>query len=200
MKTSRFLTLCGLLVTSGGVVLAANALAQGKPTSKKLSARKVPAVSNYRNWTLANAEPHYVDARPAAACAPANFENSKSAAPSRSENPHAGKWIRVFVNEVGRVPLLEQKVPVFPVGSVIVKEKLPQKDSENPELLTVMIKRAAGFDAKNGDWEYYALNGTATQTYSSGKLANCQACHIPQKENGYVFRHYLPADVREALK
>jgi hypothetical protein len=192
MKNSLSLFRFGLLLALAAITLAISATAQSKAQKAK---PKIPAIKNYRKWNLANAEPHFVAAPQAIMCAPAGVSSQRSIA-----NPHEDKWIRVWVNEAGRIPLLQQKTPVFPRGAVIVKEKLAEKTSKKPELLTVMIKRDKGFDAKNGDWEYYVMNGDATEVHSGGKLQNCQNCHIPQKENGYVFRDYLPENVRRALK
>ncbi|HEX8834498.1 MAG TPA: cytochrome P460 family protein [Abditibacteriaceae bacterium] len=181
-------------------VLTLAVLAHAKPGQQKTAQQKtakpqIPAIRNYRKWNLANAKPHFVAAPLAVACAPAPMTRERA-----TPNPHADKWVRVWVNETGRVPLLQQKTPVFPRGAVIVKEKLATANSQKPELLTVMIKRAAGFDAKNGDWEYYVMNGEATRVRAGGKLQNCQGCHVPLQESGYVFRDYLPEDVRRALK
>ncbi|HEX8552886.1 MAG TPA: cytochrome P460 family protein [Abditibacteriaceae bacterium] len=185
LRFSFLLSLCA-------VTLTISATAKSKSPEEK---PKVPAIKNYRKWNLANTQPYFVAAPQAVLCAPPSVSRQRSLA-----NPHEDKWIRVWVNEAGREPLLHQKTPVFPRGAVIVKEKLAEKTSVKPELLTVMIKRDKGFDAKNGDWEYYVMNGDATEVHQGGKLQNCQSCHIPQKENGYVFRDYLPEDVRRALK
>ena len=96
--------------------------------------------------------------------------------------------------------MMNDKHPKFPQGSVIVKEKLPNKDSSSPELLTVMIKREAGFNAENGDWEYMALDGTGKQVQARGRLEKCQACHTLAKDNDFVYRNYLPSEIWEKLR
>ena len=70
--------------------------------------------------------------------------------------------------------MMEQAKPSFPEGSVIVKEKLPDKSSQTPELLTVMIKRGKGFNNESGDWEYMVVDGSGTKVEAQGKLENCQ--------------------------
>lgn len=155
------------------------------------------AVLNYRHWRIVNPDPIWVPGPTAALCAAPVAVKGSSTGP---QSPHANKWVRVFVNHAGEAAMLTQKVPDFPRGTIIVKEKLPEKGAPKAELLTVMAKRAAGYDTANGDWEYLAMSGDGTQVQSRGKLANCQACHIPQKENGYVFRDYLPEDVKKGLK
>jgi len=96
--------------------------------------------------------------------------------------------------------MMEEQSPHFPQGSVIVKQKLPTKDSTSPELLTVMIKREAGFNPENGDWEYMAVDGAGKQVLARGKLENCQACHTTVKDVDFVYRSYLPSRVRENLR
>ncbi len=115
-------------------------------------------------------------------------------------NPHQDKFITVYVNDAGRRAMLSQKKPKFPVGSVIVKEKLPAVDSQSPELLTVMIKQRKGFNPAGGDWEYMVLDGTGTKIEGRGRLENCQACHLANQKTDYVFRSYLDREVEGGLK
>jgi hypothetical protein len=90
--------------------------------------------------------------------------------------------------------------PIFPEGSVIVKEKLSNSDSSSPELLTVMRKREPGYNTGNGDWEYMVLDGSAKSVKARGKLENCQSCHLMNQPSDYVSRNYLPDKVRDRLK
>lgn len=87
--------------------------------------------------------------------------------------------------------MLERKAPSFPAGSVIVKEKLPSRDSDTPELLTVMIKKGKGFNPASGDWEYMVVDGSGSKVLAQGKLENCQSCHTAKPATDYVFRTYL---------
>lgn len=96
--------------------------------------------------------------------------------------------------------MLSQKSPRFPEGSIIVKEKLPARDSQAPELLTVMIKQKRGYNPTRGDWEYMVVDGAGTRIEGRGKLQNCQSCHIANKKTDYVFRTYLTEDMRNKLK
>ena len=96
--------------------------------------------------------------------------------------------------------MLEERVPDFPQGSVIVKEKLSAPDSTQPELLTVMIKREKGFNAESGDWEYMVTNGTGTEVQARGRLSSCQACHEMNKATDFVYRNYLPRAQQNALR
>ncbi|MBV9471221.1 MAG: cytochrome P460 family protein [Abitibacteriaceae bacterium] len=188
----------GLLVLSVGrcistpnlLQLASKSAHKGKSNGKISDAPAAgpQEIADYRKWTLVNPTPYYVPAPRAAQCARTIL------------NPHDGKFIKVYVNDIGQQAMLTQKIPQFAAGSVIVKEKLSQQDSPTPELLTVMIKREAGYDPAKGDWEYMMVDGTAEDAENRGKLGYCQACHIPQQEQGYIFRTYLPDAVRENLR
>lgn len=87
--------------------------------------------------------------------------------------------------------MLTEKIPQFPVGSIIVKEKLTDANQKNVELLTVMVKHQAGFDANNGDWDYLVLNGNGQPIPTKTKLESCQNCHRDKKAQDYIFRNYL---------
>lgn len=155
----------------------------------------VKEINGYRSWTKVNTEPQLMADQTALLCAPAS-PSLRAAA----QNPHSNKYITVYVNELGRKAMLEQKTPAFPEGSVIVKEKLPDQSSQTPELMTVMIKRGKGFNPTSGDWEYMVVDGTGTKVTARGKLDNCQSCHIARPGTDYVFRTYLPGEVTSKLK
>jgi Cytochrome P460 len=155
-------------------------------------------VKSYRNWTKVNGVPQLMPQRVAATCAMA--VSRSGVVIDGSGNPHRDKYFTVYVNEVGREAMLTQKVPTFPEGTIIVKEKLSTKDSETPELLTVMLKRSKGFNSATGDWEYAVLDGSGTKVEGRGKLENCQACHIANQQTDYVFRTYLSDEDQQKLK
>jgi hypothetical protein len=155
----------------------------------------VGEIASYRTWTRVNAEPQLMPDQVSALCA--------APVPARADaptNPHRHKYLTVYVNDSGRKAMLEQKNPAFPQGSVIVKEKLSEKSSQTPELLTVMIKRDKGFNPANGDWEYMVVDGTGTNVSAQGKLENCQSCHSAKPGTDYVFRTYLSREVLTKLK
>ncbi|HEY0320457.1 MAG TPA: cytochrome P460 family protein [Pyrinomonadaceae bacterium] len=169
--------------------LAASSPAIIQPTGAEI-------IEGYRQWTRVNPEPAIFHAQIAALCAaPTAARNNMEAG-----NPHLDKFITVYVNDIGKRAMMEEKSPRFPQGSVIVKEKLMTKESTSPELLTVMIKREAGFNPDNGDWEYMSLNGTGKEVQARGRLESCQACHMMVKDTDYVSRNYLPIEVRAKLK
>lgn len=153
----------------------------------------VKEIAGYRGWSKVNTEPQLMPDRTAVLCA-------APSSPTTPKNPHTNKYVTVYVNDIGRKAMLEQSNPNFPEGSVIVKEKLPNKASQEPELLTVMIKRGKGFNPTSGDWEYMVVDGTGTMVQARGKLESCQACHTGNSRTDYVFRTYLPNEVLNKLK
>lgn len=160
--------------------------------ARSFPGNSVKEIAGYRAWFKVNRTPEVMQARTALLCAAPAAANPAYG----PTNPHHEKYITVYVNEVGRRAMMEQAKPSFPKGSVIVKEKLPDKSSETPELLTVMIKRAPGFNNESGDWEYMVVDGSGTKIEAQGKLENCQGCHLANRQTDYVFRTYLPYDVK----
>lgn len=183
-------TIC-LLGAIGLVVSRYMTRAVTSPAASDLPATNVvKEIDGYRNWTKVNPAPQLMARRVSNAC---NIDlNDTSIHIDSAANPHRDKYFTVFVNDLGREAMLNQKNPKFPKGSVIVKEKLASKESQAPELLTVMIKQANGFNPASGDWEYMVVDGSGTKVEGRGKLENCQACHVTKSVSDYVFRTYLP--------
>ena len=105
-------------------------------------------ILKYKTWTVVNSEPVKLDPFLSADCADAA---------KRIEAPHFDKYIRVYVNDIGQAAMLKAKNPKFPVGSIVIKEKLPEKESQTPEFFTIMLKREAGYNPRGGDWEYLIM-------------------------------------------
>lgn len=156
---------------------------------------QVKEIAGYRSWSKVNSEPQMMPRITATLCAPVSDTRADD-----PKNPHRNKFVTVYVNDIGRQAMLEQVKPRFPLGSVIVKEKLSDKASQAPELLTVMIKRGKGFNPTSGDWEYMVVDGTGTNVSAQGKLENCQSCHLARPGTDYVFRTYLPDEVLSKLR
>ena len=202
MKTGRRVTVASLILFSLMLAvfhLTSSHAREETVTLPPMSAASVPDLNdirNYKAWTRVNPTALRLPAPVAALCAaptpPRSIESS--------QNPHRQKYFVVYVNETGRVAMMSQLKPVFPEGSIIVKEKLLAQDDTSPELLTVMVKREQGFNPESGDWEYMVVSGSRTKIEARGKLANCQSCHASKGETDYIFRSYLPDMVREKLR
>ena len=145
------------------------------------------SLAKYRQWTLVNPTPQLMEPLAAISCA---------IIPGRQEpSPHLHKYISVFVNPVGREEMMTKQSPKFPIGSMIVKEKLGSADSTTPEVLTAMIKRGPGYNPESGDWEYLVLDGAASKIVEQGKLTRCSGCHRAYQHSDFVTRTYLPRTV-----
>jgi hypothetical protein len=149
-------------------------------------------LAKYKKWTLVNPTPELMEPLPAISC---------GLIPGRREgSPHLHKYVSVFVNSVGKEAMMKMARPMYPVGSMIVKEKLASADSTKPELLTAMIKREAGYNPESGDWEYLVLDGAASEIVERGKLTRCSGCHQAYKHRDFITRTYLPSDIQRKLK
>jgi hypothetical protein len=187
-----------LLVLAAGVCLLASRRsgAQQSEVKSDPDAEALRLIANYKVWLKANAKPQLVVSHLAALCTTPTPEMIRV----EDHNPHMNKYINVFVNPDGAEPFLSRQTPHFLEGTVIVKEKLSTETSVEPELLTVMVKREAGFNPKYGDWEFFTFNGAATKVTARGKIESCQECHVMRQDQDYVFRGCLSDEVRKQLK
>jgi len=199
MKTSRLVltVVCLFLFFSVGLALTLRSRFQPSPRADlAIDIPRTPTelIAGYRNWTRVNPTPALVVAQNSQLCA----APTATAAPGSPHGPD--KYITVYVNEIGRHAMMEEKTPHFPQGSVVIKEKLTTATSTDPELLTVMIKREAGYNPDSGDWEYMVFDGSGKTVQARSKLENCQACHKMDEETDYISRSYLPVTLRAKLK
>jgi uncharacterized membrane protein YccC len=98
----------------------------------------------------------------------------------------------VYVNEIARHSLLDEKKPQFPIGSVIVREKLARASDAIAQVLVVMVKRERGFNPRANDWEFLMIDGNVSKIRQREKTGDCRSCHAQQKATDYVFRSYMP--------
>jgi hypothetical protein len=106
----------------------------------------------------------------------------------------------IYVNELARRALLEEKQPKFPPGSIIVREKLGQERDAAPQVVVAMAKRERGFNPKANDWEFLVLDGGASVIQRREKTGDCRDCHAKEKKADFVFRSYLTEEVRRRQK
>lgn len=171
MKTG--LGILGVMIGVAGLLLADAADSEPKITKETVK-------SFYRNYTRLTEKPYGVNGRLAILCntpPPEMIQKLKDA-----HGPHDTNSIHLYANAVAAPQYRETKKPL-PVGSVIVKEKLD--DELAVAGIGGMIKREAGFDPANGDWEYFYSDDKVG--FSRGKLANCAGCHAKAKESDFVF-------------
>ncbi len=114
--------------------------------------------------------------------------------PRRSQ--HMGQNVNIWVQE-GIVdtfltvdPENLDARPVFPVGSIIVKEHLRDR---MPDILTVMAKANPGYDAERSDWYWLRIRADGTISHS-GQVNVCIGCHTPRADTDWVYG--VPLDNR----
>lgn len=176
-----------LLIGIGVVVFAlVGARTQSATDEFRFEAAKLKDTSV---WTQVNKDPYYISASADALCRAPSAANYES---ERKTNPHAGTYITVYVNQIGRDAMFSKKLRRFPEGSVIVKEKIGNYfEGRKPVLYTLMRKREPGYNPAVGDWEFSVVAGNGTQVEAIGKLENCQGCHINKQDSDFVFRPYV---------
>lgn len=80
----------------------------------------------------------------------------------------------------------------YPVGTIIAKQS-QLSDGTLVGVATAMVKRAKGFNAAAGDWEWFVLDpktGTILKNQDNplrGKISACIVCHTDAEGQDYVF-------------
>jgi hypothetical protein len=111
-------------------------------------------------------------------------------APAKREATHLPNGVSygvVYANDRARAAFDAVEPTTFPVGSVIVREKLAKPDDQSPEMLAVMVKRAPGFNPRAGDWEFLLVDGSASKVIERQKKGSCLDCHVSQRERDFVY-------------
>ena len=152
----------------------------------------VDIAQSYQQLCQMTKEPVDVDPQLAMLCIgiyPEHVEDAR-----KRSGPHAHTSIRIFMNDDAATAFRDQVAP-YPVGSVIVKEKQgleyhadatsPRQTAKTSDGVGGMLKRAPGYDPRNGDWEYfYFENPTRIE---QGRIDTCIECHRGAAATGYVF-------------
>lgn len=151
-------------------------------------------VQEYKTLKLMTPEPVFVNPELAMLCVGASKEMVDAA--RVEDGPHANCSVNIYMNELAANAFDEDTN--YPVGSIVVKEKQIHgyRTKESDEWQGTgngvggMIKRADGFDSKNGNWEYFYFE--SVEKIESGKMDSCIACHSKAKDNDYVFGSWHP--------
>ena len=105
--------------------------------------------------------------------------------------PHANTGVLIFMNDIAAAAF-RTNANSYPVGAVVVKHKTPHgyilKDGKHvlgDVGVGGMVKRAPGFDAKHGDWEYFYFEDR--NQIESGRISACVQCHDSAKQRDYIF-------------
>ncbi len=105
---------------------------------------------------------------------------------------HAGTAIHIYMDDLAATSFRTNDAK-FPVGAVVVKQKLfysfpdPSEEDMHGGANGVggMVKRAPGYDPEHGDWEYFYFETPAK--IDSGRIASCVQCHEAAKGTDHVF-------------
>lgn len=147
-------------------------------------------VATYQTLQRMTQDPHPVDAYTSMLCRGLTQEDIERT--DQASGPHARAFVHIYANALA-AKALTGSVSVYPVGAVIIKEKLadfsPPEATKPTNSLGGMRKREAGYDPENGDWEYFYQ--AAGGILESGKMANCTQCHSQKKPQDYVFKNWL---------
>lgn len=88
---------------------------------------------------------------------------------------------------------LRKKNRVYPVGTLVIKEKTTHADGTGTVLFTGMLKRGTGYNPEGGDWEFLVLSGDATTITARGKIASCLDCHSRHQKTDYLTESWKTA-------
>lgn len=99
----------------------------------------------------------------------------------------------IYIDELAAQSALEATFP-YGEGSTLIKERM------DPETLNVTtlyaMRKVAGFDPENGDWQYAEFAREDTGAFSGGWMSAenagmCVGCHVKAKDTDYTFLSYL---------
>ena len=103
---------------------------------------------------------------------------------------HGGQkgFREIYVNAAGKAVSAGQADLPYPMGTILVKETYKRSGGQKGDLrgLTVMIKREAGYDADNDNWEYLNVS-KSLKIKSQGRINLCIKCHSIAFMDDYVF-------------
>ncbi len=100
------------------------------------------------------------------------------------KGPHRDKYLSVYFNAEAATVVRSLRNAMFPMGSIIVKEKKFTKDAP-AHALGVMMK-----DGEAGKWRYLYLNEAGELIQDPKRTQNCATCHERAVKTDYVFGNY----------
>ena len=168
-----------LLVCLTGVIIA-----QGQDDQKGETAGNgipIAEIRGYRRMFRANAEPVDMVEATKLMCAP----------PLSVYGPHYDPGVVYYINEIARRGIKSfSDNKLFPVGSIIVKEKQERRTEDSVQIITVMRKVRPG--RSENSWEYKMYDVKKWAEIDSSKQATgllnktCIDCHRRYENNDYV--------------
>jgi len=147
----------------------------------KVNDHSIGEIRNYRAMFRVNQKPVDMVESTKFMCAP----------PSSVYGPHYDLGVVYYVNEIARQGLKEMSGNIiFPLGSIIVKEKQERKTEDSVQIITVMRKVRP--DHSEDAWEFKMYDvkkwTEIDSSRSASKPANqsCIGCHRRFKDNDYI--------------
>jgi hypothetical protein len=92
-----------------------------------------------------------------------------------------GDFVQVWMNDVAAADPKN-----LPVGSIVVKEGYRDEAGQKLNAITVMERRAAGYDPEHGDWFWGRFEKDGTPTHAGG-ASLCIDCHDEAGGDDYSF-------------
>ena len=114
------------------------------------------------------------------------FPEEEAAFRKADAGPHSKTMGMYYMND-SAAQVYRDKGATYPVGAVIVKEKLHSMhaDESKTQGLAGMVKRAAGYDPEHGNWEYFFVDDVSP--LRRGPIPSCVSCHTKVAAKDYVF-------------
>ena len=172
-----------------GWVLVAATLAGCRPPASPTTAPALAEPAVFSTWPRVTERPVRVTPQLSMLCAvPPRGARAPDVATSQAD-PHAEYSIVVRVSPDAVAAYREGRP--LPPGAVVVKEKYNDAAASGPlQAYGMMIKRAAGFNSRGGDWEYAYVALEGEPVMARGRLAGCAGCHASARRSDYLFRSY----------
>jgi Cytochrome P460 len=126
--------------------------------------------------------PHVVSAAFAELCVPHISGEVRNAGKDRA-GPHASVAVNFYASSDG-VAAMSSMHGAFSTGTVLLKEKLSPSSGE-VTAVGGMVKRSAGFDPENGNWEYFYASKSGG--FEIGRIPNCVSCHAKASSTDFVY-------------
>jgi hypothetical protein len=150
----------------------------------------VPALAEppeFGTWPRVTEKPIPVSPRLSMLCVAQPSDDVWAHASAVPGGPHHSIVVRVSPNAAAAY----REGRPLPAGAVVIKEKYDDAEASGPlRAYGVMIKRAAGYDPRGGDWEYGFATLDSTATVTRGRLPGCAGCHASARRSDYLFRSY----------
>jgi hypothetical protein len=179
MRT-KAIKLCTFLV----VGLATIVIAQGKGDRKSETGSNrisISEIRDYRKMFRLNEKPIDMVEGTKYMCAP----------PLMVYGPHYDPGVVYYINEIARHGIdAFSREKLFPVGSIIVKEKQERKTEDSVQIITVMKKVRAGIGEDSWEYKMYDTRNweeiDVSKRTTTRVTRTCIECHRRYKDNDYV--------------